>query len=375
MRVKQQDLRVALVHDFLVQEGGAEQVLKELTEMFPSAPIFTLVADFEKAGKFFKKEDVRTSFIQKLPLSKRKYQWYLPLMPAAIESFDLSEYDVVISSSSAFAKGVLTQPYTIHICYCHSPTRYLWTDTHSYVQDLPIPSIIKKIIPFHLSRLRVWDLAAAGRPDIFLANSNNVLKRIKKYYRRDAQILYPPVRTDEYTVASHKENYFLAGGRLVGYKHFDIIIDAFNQLGIPLKIFGSGPLQEKLSERAKKNITFLGMVSDVELKRLYTHAKAYINPQEEDFGLTMTEALASGCPIIAYKAGGALEIVQDGINGTFFEEQSWEALADSVVRLREKTFDPKMIQMTAQTFSRQVFKEKFLALLEKHKSEYGHHRG
>lgn len=354
---KKKPLRIALVHEFLVQDGGAEQVLRVLADMFPDAPIYTLVADFSKAAKHFDKKRVRTSFIQKFPFSRTKYQWYLPFMPAAIESFDLSAFDIVISSSSAFAKGVITQQDTIHICYCHSPTRYLWTDSHSYVKDLSVPGLVKRLIPHQLSRLRVWDFAAAQRPDIFIANSKNVQKRIRKYYRRDSQVVYPPVPTQNFFVSDTTEPYFLAGGRLVGYKRFDIIVEAFNHLGIPLKIFGTGPLSDELRSRSKKNIEFLGQISDIALRKLYAQAQAYINPQEEDFGLTMTEALASGCPVIAYEAGGAREIVTEPINGTFFHEQTWEVLADAVVRFRDADFDRGAIQQSAQPFSEIAFKQ------------------
>ena len=373
MKKKTQKKKIALVHDFLVQDGGAEQVLHILADMFPEAPIFTLVADYNKAARSFDKKRIHTSFIQSFPMAQRRYQWYLPFMPAAIESFDLSAYDLVISSSSAFAKGVLTQPHNIHICYCHSPTRYLWTDTHSYIRDLSVPGVIKKVLPGVLSRLRVWDYQAAQRPDYFIANSDNVLKRIKKYYRRDATVMYPPIDTNAFSVRATTDDYFLAGGRLVGYKRFDMIVRAFNQLGIPLKVFGTGPLLESLKSEAKKNITFLGAVSDDKLKELYAQAKGYINPQEEDFGLTMIEAVASGCPVIAYKAGGSREIVKEGVNGTFFEEQTWEALADAVVRLRDKTFDKETVRTTAEPFSITSFQKQLLSFLEA--TPYAKNRG
>ena len=356
--------RIALINDFLVQDGGAERVFAVLTEMFPEAPIYTIVADPKKAAARYPKNRISTSFIQHLPRAKSRHQWYLPLMSSAIETFDFSGFDVVISSSSAFAKGALTQPNTVHISYCHSPTRYLWMDTHSYVRDLSMPGFVKKIIPLYLSKLREWDFNAAQRPDVFLANSETVKARIRKYYRRDSEVVYPPVDLDSFKMKETSENYFLAGGRLVAYKHFDIIIEAFNHLGIKLKIYGTGPLRETLAKSAKKNISFLGRVSDEELRSLYAGAKGYINPQEEDFGLTMVEALASGCPVIAYKVGGASEIVIEGVNGTFFEEQTWEALADSVVRLREKSFDKKRIVSSVEKFSETTFKEKISKIVE-----------
>ena len=357
-------LKVALINDFLVQDGGAERVFAVFCEMFPKAPIYTIVADFNKAAKRYPKKRVRTSFIQHFPNGKRKHQWYLPFMSAAIESFDFSQYDLVISSSSAFAKGALTQPNTIHISYCHSPTRYLWMDTHSYVRDLSVPSTIKKIIPFYLSKLREWDFNAAQRPDVFIANSQTVKRRIKKYYRRDSQVIYPPIPVNTFKSSDARGDYFLAGGRLVAYKHFDLIVEAFNHLGIPLKIYGTGTLKKLLVKSAKKNISFLGRVSDEELRKLYAHAKGYINPQEEDFGLTMVEALASGCPVIAYNIGGASEIVKEGVNGTFFDEQTWEALADSIIRLREMSFTVSDIIASARKFSETAFKEQMRKIIE-----------
>jgi glycosyltransferase involved in cell wall biosynthesis len=359
--------RIALVHDFLVQDGGAEQVLRVLASMFPEAPIYTLIADYKKAAGTFDKNRIRTSFLQKYPFSIKKYQWYLPLMPRAIEAFDFDEYDIVISSASAFAKGVITGSQTLHICYCHTPTRYLWTDTHSYIQALRVPYVLKKLLPILIAKLRNWDYQAAQRPDAFVANSKTVERRIKKYYRRNSKIIYPPVPVEMFQVQSKKENYFLAGGRIVAYKRFDIVVEAFNRLKIPIKIFGTGPLLNELKNKAKSNIEFLGWTDDASVKNLYASAKCFINPQEEDFGITMVEALASGCPVIAYNKGGAAEIVKDGVSGTLFDEQTWESLANSVIRLREKEFDYSLIQSNAKQFSEKSFREKILNIIHEHR--------
>lgn len=362
-------MKVALVHDHLVQSGGAEKVLQVLQAMFPDAPTFTLVYDSDKMGHHFKGRDVRPSFIQKLPFGKKRYQWYLPLMPLATESYDLTGYDVVISSSSAFAKGIITQPETLHICYCHTPTRYLWTDTHSYVQELNYPKFVKKLIPPLLSRIRVWDRHAADRVDHFIANSRTVADRISKYYRRDSHIIHPPVELEKFKPKDKPGgDYFLAGGRLVPYKRFDIIVKAFNRLGMPLKIFGTGPEYKKLKAMAKPHVEILGYVSDEERSQLYRNARAFINPQVEDFGITPIEAMACGTPVIAYAEGGVLETVKEGETGLFFYEQRWEEIADLIIRFKDEMFDPQTLHNHAKEFDSQIFKQKLRGFLESHVS-------
>lgn len=360
-------MKIALVHDHLVQDGGAEKVLKVLQEMFPDAPTFTLLYDKDKANAIFKGKDIRTSFLQKLPFGVSKYQWYLPLMPSATESYDLTEYDLVISSVSAFAKGVITLPQAIHICYCHSPTRYLWTDTHSYIKELRLPFFIKKLLPPVLSRLRMWDRLAADRVDVFLANSQTVQARIQKYYRKDSTIVYPPVELSAFTPKKEPGgDYFLAGGRLVAYKRFDLIIKAFNRLGMKLKVFGTGPEYEKLKKLARDHVELLGYVSDEERAALYRNAKAFINPQVEDFGITPIEAMASGTPVIAYAEGGAKETIIDGKTGIFFHEQRWEEIADAVIRFKESDFDPAELCKHAQNFSVETFRSNLMTIVDSH---------
>ncbi|MBI4121838.1 MAG: glycosyltransferase [Parcubacteria group bacterium] len=365
-------MKVALVHDHLAQDGGAEKVLKVLQEIYPDAPTYTLVYDPDGAHPVFRGKDIRTSFIQRLPFGVRKYQWYFPLMPLATESYDLSEYDLVISSASAFAKGVITSPEALHICYCHTPTRYLWTDTHSYVEELRVPRLIKWNLPFLLSRIRVWDRAAADRVDHFVANSATVQKRIKKYYRRDSDIVYPPVELAQFTPkAKAGGSYFLTGGRLVSYKRFDITIKAFNRLGIPLKIFGTGPEMEKLKAMAKKHIEFLGYVDVAAQAELYRGARAFINPQVEDFGITPIESMACGTPVIAFGQGGALETIIDGQTGLFFREQRWEEISDLIIRFKDEQFDPQKIHQHAQRFDVNTFKQRLTNLVEQKRTQAG----
>ncbi|MBI3956775.1 MAG: glycosyltransferase [Candidatus Kerfeldbacteria bacterium] len=348
-------MKLALVHEHLAQDGGAEKVLQAFQELYPDAPTYTLVHNHDRANPSFLHKDIRTSFIQKMPYGVKKYQWYLPLMPLAVERFDLMDYDVVLSSASAFAKGVITRPDAVHICYCHSPTRYLWSDTHQYIDALPYNRMIKRAILMLFPYLRQWDRLAADRVDHFIANSKTVQNRIRKYYHRDSTIIYPPVDVDAFSVSDDVEKYFLTGGRLVAYKRYDLTIQAFNRLGLPLLVFGAGPEEKRLRAMAKNTITFLGRVDDRRLRRLMSRAMAFIHPQEEDFGITPVESMAAGRPVIAYGKGGALETVRPGVTGVFFEEQSWEALADAVLRFRHADFNPVVIQARAAEFGRPQF--------------------
>ncbi|MFA6227987.1 MAG: glycosyltransferase [Patescibacteria group bacterium] len=355
--------KIALIHDHLVQDGGAEQVLKVLKEMFPEAPIFTIVADKTKTNGYFANKEIKTSFLQSFPWGVKKYQWYLPFMPAAIESHDLRGYDLVISSASSFAKGVITHPGTTHICYCHTPTRYLWHDTQNYLDELKVIAPIKKFLPLTLRQLRTWDRLAVNRVDYFIANSQTVAGRIKKYYQRNSQVIYPPVDMAQFAISDRPKKYFLAGGRLVPYKRFDLAVLAFSRLGIPLKIFGLGPELRRLKSLAKPNVEFLGKVNDEAKGELYANCLAYLNPQEEDFGITAIEAMASGRPVIAYNRGGATETIEPGLSGEFFDEQIWEDLADMVIRFQPEKYDPLAIRRHAERFSTERFKKQMGELI------------
>lgn len=356
-------MKLALVHDYLVQDGGAERVLQALQEIWPEAPTFTLFFDPDRLP-IFRGRDIRTSFLQRAPLIKTKYQMYVALMPTAVEHLDLRDYDVVLSNTSAFAKGVLVRRDALHLCYCHTPTRYLWSDTVSYVQELRLPRIAKSLLLPVLSYLRLWDRQAAERVDAFIANSKTVQERIKKYYRRESRVIHPPVEVDRFAISSEPKKYFLAGGRLVAYKRFDVIVEAANRTGIPVKIFGTGPIEEELRRRARSNVEFLGKVSDEERARLYAGAKAYLHPQEEDFGITAVESMASGRPVIAYRKGGATETVVDGVTGQFLEDQSWEELADAMIRFEEGRYDPAQTRAHAETFEKRRFQESMRNFVE-----------
>ncbi|MEK7072212.1 MAG: glycosyltransferase [Patescibacteria group bacterium] len=362
--------KIALVHDHLAQDGGAERVLMVLKEMFPEAPIFTLLIDKNNTNVFFNDKEIRTSFLQKIPLGVKKYQWWLALMPLATEGHNLMDYDLVISSTSAFAKGVITNQDSLHVCYCHTPTRFLWTDTYSYVEGLKVNPLVKVVLPFTLRKLRKWDRLAADRVDFFIANSETVKNRIKKYYSRESEVVYPPVDIDNFYISSAPKKYYLAGGRLVPYKKIDLVVKAFSRLGIPLKIFGIGPEIKYLKSLAKPNIEFLGKVSDERKKDLYANCLAYLNPQEEDFGITAIEAMASGRPVIAYRSGGATETIIDGQTGEFFEEQWWEELADKVIRFDNHKYNPQFIRSHASNFSVNNFKNNMDGILSRIKENY-----
>lgn len=357
-------MRIALVHDYLVQDGGAERVLRAFQETWPDAPTFTLLYASEKMDPLFMSRDIRTSFLQRLPFATRAYKWLMPLMPAATESYDLSGYGVVLSTTSAFAKGVLTRPETLHVCYCHTPTRYLWSDAHDYLQSAGIPGLLHAPARSMLSSIRTWDRLAADRVDRFIANSDTVRARIAKYYRRESDIINPPVDVSAFRLGRGEGGYYLAGGRLVGYKRFDIIVQAFNRLGLPLKVFGDGPEAAKLRRMAGRNITFLGRVSEQEKAALYAGAIAYLNPQEEDFGITAIEAMASGRPVIAYRRGGAIETVVEGVTGTFIDRQDWESLYDAVLRFDHSDYHPETIREHARHFDGETFKSRIRHYVE-----------
>lgn len=359
-------MKVALIHDHLAQDGGAEKVLKVLADMFPDAPIFTLLYERKQVDKYFKDRHIETSVIQKLPGGVKHYQWYLFFMPLAVEFFDLREYDLVISDTSSFAKGVITKPETLHICYCHTPTRYLWSDTHQYINELKYNKWLKKIISLVLNRIRIWDRLAADRVDLFIANSKTVQSRIAKYYRRTSVVIYPPVETEKFSVLDLSrqvpaDRYFLAGCRLAPYKRIDLVIEAFKKLGddYRLKIFGDGVDKGRLVKLAAgaKNIEFLGRVSELEKTLLYQGAQAFINPQEEDFGITMIESMASGRPVIAYQKGGATETVIEGKTGLLFKEATAESLTEAIRRFSNKDFNPQEIKSYAAQFSVANFKK------------------
>jgi len=355
---------IALIHDHLNQRGGAEKVLLNLHYIFPDSPVYTLFYDKNKMPADFYQLNITNSFLAKFPFVKSKFRWYLLFMPRAIESLDVSKADVVISSASHFAKGVKKSPQALHICYCHTPTRYLWSHAHQYTEELSIPNFIKKILPLIFPYLRQWDLNAVQGVDYFIANSYGVAQRIKKYYKRKAEVIYPPVETNKFFINFDIDDYYLVISRFKPYKRVDLAIKTFNKLGIPLKIIGSGEDEKRLKRLAKKNIEFLGNVSDADKANILSKARALIHPQaDEDFGITAVEAMAAGRPVIAFKSGGVLETVVDNVTGKFFTEQSWENLSETVIRFDHNEFNPIKIKQYAEQFNENIFRSKIKAFV------------
>lgn len=361
-------MKPALVHEYLNQYGGAERVLQVLASMLPGAPIYTTLYDERLTGGVFASSVIRTSFIQRLPGAKRWHHLYAPLMPLAVEQFDLHAFDTVVSVSASFAKGVITHPGTRHICYCLTPPRFLWDDSQRFARRFAYPLPIGRLSPLALSYLRVWDQQAVARVDEWVAISEFVRRRIEKYYAREATVIYPPVNVSKFRLAETAGAYWLMVGRFVAYKNFDLAIEAFNRLGWPLKIVGTGVEERRLRSLAKGNVEFLGQVSDERLAELYRGSVGVVFPQEEDFGIVPLEAMASGRPVVALRGGGALETVIDRITGVFFDEASTEALMDALERASRMKWLPNLCRGQAERFDVPVFRAKMHALLhEEHR--------
>ncbi len=357
-------MKIALVHEFLTNFAGSEQVLLALHELYPEAPIYTAMYYPDKCPQF-KDATIHTSFLQKFPRAKEKV--YIPLLPLAVEGYDLSEYDLVISDSHIAAKGVITKPNTIHICYCHTPIRYAWSPE---IDPRASSSLIRRIAAHYL---RIWDTAAAKRVDHWVANSRYIARRISKFYRAKAEVIYPPVDTSLFKPSETLEDYYVHFGRLIDYKRTDLVVEAFNQLGKPLKIIGRGPMLEQLQAIAKPNIEFITeYLPYEELSDIFAKAAAMVFPAEEDFGIVMVEMMAAGRPVIAYREGGASELIIPGKTGELFDEQSAESLTQAIASFKPMSYDSHVIQKHAQCFDREEFKKKFKkyvdTLVTKHSS-------
>lgn len=346
-------MKIALVHDWLLRIGGAEKVFKTFQEMFPEADIYTLFYNKKFTDEFMPGKKINPTFLQKIPSITKIYKLFLPFMPTAIESLDLSSYDLVISSSVAFSKGLVLRPKTLHICYCHSPTRFLWDWQINYVKERRHGNTVK----FMQHWLRIWDAQAANRVDYFITNSKHTQQRIGKYYRRQSRVIYPPVEVPKEKPSLESRGYYLIVSQLLPHKNIEVAIDTFNKLGLPLYVAGNGPLKNKLKRMAEKNIKILGYKSDEEIDKLYKYCKAFIMPQEEDFGMTAIEAMLRGKPVLALKRGGATEYILPGLNGEFFDDPVPEVLADGVRRLNEQydSFSPIVIKKSVERFSKKRF--------------------
>lgn len=355
-------MRVAIVHDYLNQYGGAERVLEALHELYPEAPVYTSLYDPEAMPEAYLSWDIRTSFMQRLPGWRKQFRRYFLLYPTAFESFDLSDYDLILSSSSAYAKGVIPRPGAVHLCYCHTPMRFAWR-TRDYMDREDIHGLQGVFLPFALTYVRLWDVATSNRVDTFVANSHEVARRINRYYRRDAEIVPPPVDLPPYTPLPQGD-FYLAGGRLIPYKRIELIVEAFTRLRLPLKIFGDGRDRQRLERLAGPNIEFLGWVDECTRRDLFARCRGFIFPGEEDFGITPLEAMAAGRPVIAYGAGGALETMLEGVTGRFFYEPTAAALAAAVAIARADHYDALSIRRHAERFSRELFLERMRAVID-----------
>lgn len=357
-------MKSAIVQDWFAVNGGAEKVVRELVDMYPDADIFSLVDFLNETDRkeILKGKKSKSSYLQNFPFARNHFRNYLPLFPHAIESLDLSAYDLIISSSYSVAKGVKKNKGQIHICYCHSPVRYAWDLRKEYLAGLSLPKRI--VSSLTLAYIRKWDSGTSERVDLFIANSKNVAERIKRIYNRDSVVIYPPVDTGSFTPEENKDDYYFTTLRVVPYKRLDLIIDTFNQLpDKKLVVAGEGPALDKLKKKAGSNISFVGFVSKSELVRLMQKAKGFILAAEEDFGITSLEAQCCCTPVIAYRKGGYLETVIEGKTGVFFDHQTVESLRKAItdfensgIKFRKQDFMANVENFTTEKF-REAFKK------------------
>lgn len=356
--MKNEQPRIAIVHDYLNQRGGAERVVSVMHSMYPDAPIFTSIVDRDSLFDELRDADIRHTWMQRLPGVLRHFKKYVMLYPKAFESMKLDGYDIILSSSSAFAKGVIKPLGSLHVCYCHTPMRFAW-DYERYIEKEGVGSAAKKILPVLVKRLKEWDLKTANRPDFYIANSSVVQRRIKEFYGADSVIIPPPVDVGRFKIAE-PEGYYLIVSRLNAYKRIELAVEAFSGLKLKLKVVGDGPFRENLERFKIPNVEFLGRLGDDETASAYSRCRAVIFPGEEDFGIVPLEANAAGRPVIAFKAGGALDTISDGMNGIFFNEPSSASLADAVRRMERihGDFDATAIRAHALNFSNEVFMQR-----------------
>ncbi|MEI7475391.1 MAG: glycosyltransferase [bacterium] len=352
------DYKLAIISDQLAGGiGGAESVLFALYELFPDAPTYTTVYNQAIMPDKYKDKEIISSYIQNLPLSKKLYKAYFPLMPSAVEYFDLQKYDILFSSHHCVAKGIIPRPDAVHLCYCHSPARYIWDMFWTYA-ELNNLSPLKKIVTSIISNyIRMWDVTSSCRVDHYLANSSYTAKRIKKFYNRESLILHPPVDINKFK-NEETDDYYLMVGRLVAYKGFELAVEAFNESGKKLIIVGKGAEYYKLKEKANSNIVMTGKVSDEDLVKFMNNCKGFVFPGKEDFGIVMAEAQSAGKPVIAFKAGGALDIVKDNETGVLFEQQSVQSLNEAINKSESINWDADLIRNHSKQFDSNLFKEK-----------------
>jgi len=377
-----ENARIAIVHYWFVNHRGGERVVEALADMFPNADLFSLIVDEESLSAPLRARQIKTSFLQNFPGSKRWHRRLLPFYPLALEQFDLSGYDLVLSSESGPAKGVLTSANTCHVCYCHSPMRYLWDFYHRYKNAAHLGFCTRPLFTFTAHYLRLWDAASAGRVDYFVANSHNVASRVRKHYRRECAVVYPPVNIDQGYVADKIDDYYLVVGQLVDYKRMDLAIMACNHLGRKLHVVGKGEEYARLRKLAGPSIRFCGPLPDSELREQYAHCRALLFPGEEDFGIVPVEALSFGRPVIAYGRGGVRETVKaceiglphfpEKSAGLFFSEQSVDSLVDCIRSFEtiEDRFLASFIKHQSDRFSPAHFQRGFSRFLDQKWEEF-----
>jgi glycosyltransferase involved in cell wall biosynthesis len=375
-------MNIALVHDYLFQSGGAERVIAALHRLFPSAPIYTTIAEPGVVSSLLPDAEIRTSWMQRLPGLHRHHRKYFMFYPSAIERLDLSEFDLVVSNSSAYGKGVKTRPDACHVCYCHTPMRFAWNFA-GYAAQEEWGALTRLALRPMVEYVRRWDARTAGRPSGYIANSSNIANRIQRCYGLPSQVVHPPVEVSRFTPSPEIGDFHLVVSRLVGYKRIDLAIEAFNQLQRPLVIIGDGPARQQLERIAGPTIRFLGRRDDADVAAHYARCQALVFPGEEDFGLTPLEANASGRPVIAYAAGGALDTVREGISGVFFRAQTPEALAQAVRDADLVAWDQQLLRRHAEQFREERFRERMTSAIEnvirakraRSASDFHHHRG
>jgi glycosyltransferase involved in cell wall biosynthesis len=370
-------MNIALIHEWLATFAGSERVVEQMLGVFPEAELFALV-DFLPADErqWLGDRPVQTSFLQRMPFARRRFRGYLPLMPLAIEQFDLSKYDVVVSSNHAVAKGVVTRADQLHVSYVHTPIRYAWDLQHQYLRESRLTSGLRSAaVRLLLHYLRLWDRAAADRVDVFVANSHYVAQRIWKTYRRECHVVYPPVDVDQYEFREDKEDFYLAASRMVPYKKVDLIVEAFNRMPHKrLIVIGTGPEYKKVAARAGPNVTLLGYQSFEVLRDHMQRARAFVFAADEDFGIMPVEAQACGTPVIAFGRGGATETVCEGETGLFFQQQSAESIVAAVEAFESHRheFEPELIRANAKRFGSERFQQEFSELVENEWESFGH---
>lgn len=355
-------MKAAIVHEWFVNYMGSEKCVESFVNIWNDADIFSLVdyLNTKERNTILQGKFAKTSFIQKMPFSKKHHRMYLPLFPLAIEQFDLSDYNLILSSSHAVAKGVLTNPDQLHICYCHSPIRYAWSSYHEYIKNNNLSKGVKGFIAKKvLHNIRIWDYTTVNRVDHFIANSNHIAKRIKKYYGRNADVIYPPVDVNKFSCETNKDDYYLTVSRFVPYKKIDLIVETFAKLpDKKLVVIGAGPDTSKIKKLATKNIEIIDSQPYESLKKYMQKAKAFLFAAEEDFGITIVEAQACGTPVIAYRVGGASETVIEGKTGLLYDEQNADSLISAIHKFEsQNNYDLQSISSYAQSFSRDNFEK------------------